>query len=541
MWVAEAADDRPFVEHQLVDWHIQLAFVLLAGKADGAHPAAFLKHLQSGQGCVADTDCIDGCISDLNGKTTTCCSLRVIRLHDVVYASLSAQSWWTQADRDAITDKVCAYMGSAALDTDLAFWSAAINQRVKIQRLVEEGDRRPAFIYAMLSTWSPSDVRPALLADPRVDADLIAKGANLATPIATMALIETVEKLFLHDKLTSLRHAQQMLSQRIDVFDKLATAKGLTIKQQSEILHHKGKALVRLNREPEALGIFEGIMGGPQPLPETEIQIMRLLKKGDPLSQQRAIDIAKRIYNAATSNEPVSHSVFFAAVESGTTDLIIAHETLVTTMLIDAAELGVSQALQTMSTISRFLSREAPAVLNKLIAAIPPHVIEDLPVPQDRFAWADILFEASRIDGAPAESQRAESLSLFETLPPDRFHSQRHAELLLLMQRPLEARALLTKRDDLQDGPFAQRLMALAEHQLGNPTVALEWIDQAFKNLSPKQEKYRYEFHEHRFDILAAIPSTFAVAELERAIELSAAGKEQERLKRRLVGFLETQ
>ncbi|MFJ4386187.1 hypothetical protein ACIP02_17845 [Pseudomonas sp. NPDC089408] len=171
----------------------------------------------------------------------------VIRLHDVVYASLSAQNWWTQADRDAITDKVCAYMGSAALDTDLAFWSAAINQRVKIQRLVEEGDRRPAFTYAMLSTWSPSDVRPELLADPRVDADLIAKGANLATPIATMALIETVEKLFLHDKLTSLRHAQQMLSQRIDVFDKLATAKGLTIKQQSEILHHKGKALVRLS------------------------------------------------------------------------------------------------------------------------------------------------------------------------------------------------------------------------------------------------------------------------------------------------------
>ncbi|MFJ4386188.1 hypothetical protein ACIP02_17850 [Pseudomonas sp. NPDC089408] len=282
-------------------------------------------------------------------------------------------------------------------------------------------------------------------------------------------------------------------------------------------------------------------MSGPQPLPETEIQIMRLLKKGDPLSQQRAIDIAKRIYNAATSNEPVSHSVFFAAVESGTTDLIIAHETLVTTMLIDAAELGVSQALQTMSTISRFLSREAPAVLNKLIAAIPPHVIDDLPVPQDRFAWADILFEASRIDGAPAESQRAESLSLFETLPPDRFHSQRHAELLLLMQRPLEARALLTKRDDLQDGPFAQRLMAIAEHQLGNPTVALEWIDQAFKNLSPKQERYRYEFHEHRFDILAAIPSTFAVAELEKAIELSAAGKEQDRLKRRLVAFLETQ
>lgn len=107
------------------------------------------------------------------------------------------------------------------------------------------------------------------------------------------------------------------------------------------------------------------------------------------------------------------------------------------------------------------------------------------------------------------------------------------------MQRPLEARALLTTREDLQDGPFAQRLMAIAEHQLGNPTVALEWIDRVFKNLSPKQSRYRYEFQEHRFDILAAIPGTSPVAELERAIELSAEGKEQEHLKGRLAAFLE--
>jgi hypothetical protein len=207
-------------------------------------------------------------------------------------------------------------------------------------------------------------------------------------------------------------------------------------------------------------------------------------------------------------------------------------------MLVEAAELGISQALQTMSSISRFLSKEAPDFLNRLISAIPAQVIEELPLPQDRFAWADILFEASRIADASAESQRAESLRLFETLPPESFHSQRHAELLLLMQRPEEAKALLSTREDLQNGPFAQRLKAIAEYQLGHPTVALEWIDNAFEHLSPKQSKYRYEFHEHRFDILAAIPGASPVAELERAIELSASGKEHERLKGRLAAFL---
>ncbi|WP_313629551.1 hypothetical protein [Pseudomonas sp.] len=462
----------------------------------------------------------------------------VVRLHDVVYASLSAQDWWSQSRRDAITDRFCDYIGSAALGTDLAFWSAAISLGVKIERLVGGGDRRPAFIYAMLSTWAPPEIRPELLSDPCEDAGLIRNGSRLASPIATMALIETVEKLYLHDKIASFAHAREMLSQRVEVFDKLAEAEGLTTKQQSEIQHHKGKALVRLNREAEALTIFKGVMAGPHPLPETEIQIMRILKKGDILDQQRATDIAKKIYATAASSTPVSHSVFFAAVEQGTAELIIGHETIITKMLVEAAELGVSQALQTMSTISRFLSKEAPDLLSRLIAAIPAQVIDDLPLPQDRFAWADILFETSRIPGAPAQSLQAESLSLFETLPPERFHSQRHAELLLLMQRPVEAKALLTTRDDLQDGPFAQRLMALAENQLGDPGTALEWIDRAFENLPERQSKYRYEFHEHRFDILAAMSAKSAVAELERAIELSPVGREQERLKGRLAEFL---
>ena len=469
----------------------------------------------------------------------------VLRLHDVVYASLSAQSWWTQSHRDAITDKFCDYIGAAALGTDLAFWSAALNLRVKIERLVEGGDRRPAFIYAMLSSWAPSEVRPELLADPRMDADLIGKGANLASPIATMTLIETVEKLYLHDKITSRSHAQQMLSQRIEVFDKLAEARELTTKQQSEIQHHKAKALVRLNREDEALVIFDGVMAGSHPLPETEIQIMRLLKRGGPLDQERAADIAKKILTAAATSEPISHSVFFAAVELGAwlrrSDLIMPHETLITTMLVEATELGVSQALQTMSSISRFLSKEAPDFLSRLIMAIPADVIDDLPRPQDRFAWADTLFEASRIASTSAEAQQAESLRLFETLPPQSFHSQRHAELLLLMQRPEEAKALLNTRDDLHTGPFAQRLMALAENQLGNPTAALEWIDRALEQLPAKQSKYRYEFHEHRFDILTAIPGASPVAELERAIELSGSGKEHERLKGRLAAFLKGQ
>lgn len=465
-----------------------------------------------------------------------------VRLHDVVYASLAGQDWWSQPHRDLITDKFSDYMSSAALGTDLSFWSAALSLRLKIEQLLEQGDRRPAFIYAMLCIWAAPKIRPELLPDPLIDAELINTSAKHASPIATMALIETVEKLFLHDKITSIEYAQKMLGQRFDVFDKLAAANGLTLKQQSEIQHHKAKALARLNREEEALVIFDAVMEGPHPLPETEIQIMRLFKRGGPLGHDRAADIAKKILIAAGTNDGVSHSVFFAAVELVTwlrrADLIMPHEALITDMLVEATALGISQALQTMSSISRFLSKESPEFLDRLVSAIPAHVIDDMPLPQDRFAWADILFEASRNAGAAASSLRAESLGLFETLPPQNFHRQRHAELLLLMEKPEEAKALLISREDLQTGPFAQRLMALAEYQLRNLTDALIWIDLAFDNLSPNQSKYRYEFHEHRFDILTMVPRGSPETELQKAIEMCSSAKEQERLKERLAAFL---
>lgn len=44
---------------------------------------------------------------------------------------------------------------------------------------------------------------------------------------------------------------------------------------------------------------------------------------------------------------------------------------------MDVAKLSMNRDL----AVSRFLSREAPDVLSKFIAAIPAHVIENLPVP----------------------------------------------------------------------------------------------------------------------------------------------------------------
>lgn len=467
----------------------------------------------------------------------------VVRLHDVVFNSLSVQPWWTDQERAAITEKVCDYLGHTASKTGLSFWSAAVNLHRRIQHLVNCGESHPAFIYAIALVWSPAEVQPALLGDPVKLAGLVRAGTAPTPIITTMALLETVEKLYLCDKITGTQYAQDQLTLRMPMFDELENAPGLMLKQRSEILHHKGKALNRLEQKSEALRIFRSVMAGEHPLAESEVQIMRLLRHRTAEEKVEASRIVERILCAAESAEPVSHSVLFAAVEHaawlGRGDLLLRYERTVEKWLVEAALREMPQAVQTLSSIARYLSREAPVFLSRLLGKIPRPLIDDIPQSDKRFDWGDTLLEASRTAGDSALRLQSEALVYFESLPPKPFHQQRHAELLLLMNRPVEAKQLLEVRGDLASAPFVQRLMALAEHQMGNPNEALFWMSKAFENLEPKHEKFRCVFHEHRFDFMSAIEGVDPEPELIAAIALSEAGQEQQRLNLKLARYHE--
>ncbi|WP_339439653.1 hypothetical protein [Pseudomonas sp. EA_15y_Pfl1_P104] len=85
----------------------------------------------------------------------------VVRLHDVVFNSLSVQPWWGDQQRAPITEKVCNYLGHTATKTGLSFWSAAANLHQRIQHLVTNGERHPALIYALALVWLRIPRHPA--------------------------------------------------------------------------------------------------------------------------------------------------------------------------------------------------------------------------------------------------------------------------------------------------------------------------------------------------------------------------------------------
>lgn len=82
----------------------------------------------------------------------------VVRLHDVVFSSLSSLDWWTPPARAYLDDKLEAYLDAASVADDLSLWAAAGSFRKRLESLVTAGDLRPAFLLALLMVWEPEEI-----------------------------------------------------------------------------------------------------------------------------------------------------------------------------------------------------------------------------------------------------------------------------------------------------------------------------------------------------------------------------------------------
>ena len=126
----------------------------------------------------------------------------VVRLHDVVFAALNPD-WCSEIRRRELDAALESYLISAAGETGLQLWTIGRILRRKLEQLVTQGCRQPAFRYALLLVWDPRELRPELVGDLVADADDLA--GRSPSPMAVITIIEAVEQLFLHDKPPQLR------------------------------------------------------------------------------------------------------------------------------------------------------------------------------------------------------------------------------------------------------------------------------------------------------------------------------------------------
>lgn len=200
---------------------------------------------------------------------------------------------------------------------------------------------------------------------------------------------------------------------------------------------------------------------------------------------------------------------------------------------METANVGVQQAFVAFSAIGRHLSKEQPELFMSIFRRLPEPTFNSLQTDGDRFAWAEIFCEASRLPDADVNRLRAQALRLYEAeVRPQPFHLQRRAELLIDMGRPDAAEALLRERKNLDSNEWIQRLMARVRLARGAPDEALGWIDKALAKLD--NEHFRSEFLELRFDIRSELGDLDAIDDLVKARAASLKEMEGGRLDARL-------
>ena len=464
----------------------------------------------------------------------------IARLHDVVFAALSAGSWCT-AERERELDALFeAYLIQVASEPGLRFWTIGRIMLPKLERLVASGSPPAIFRYALLAVWDTGELRPELIPDPLKEAEAL-RGAS-PPPFAVITVIEAIEQLFLHDKLSGDEFATGQLRVRLAAFDILADLSNLSEFEVAQIRHHKAKAMKRLGETRKAAELFEQVLKGPAPLSETRLQLIDIYRTNKDTAAI-AVALVDDILTQSAATGEVSYSVFLGAVErlpwgggAWRSDLFRKHSDAIANTIVDAAEMGVQQSYRTFGAIGRYLSTEEPVLFDLIFNRLTRPTPESLASDNDKASWGEIFFEASRLVGGESDALRHQALAFYSSeVAPQPFHLQRKAELLIEMGRAADAEAILRARKDLNSSEWIERLMARARLAQGDPADALGWIDAALGRLTA--EHFRSEFLELRYDIRHALADKDAAEDLYAALAVSQKANEAERLSRRLANL----
>lgn len=440
----------------------------------------------------------------------------VLRLHEVVFASLQAlKSQLLHAAAD-LTDQLAAYIEEAVTSGDsLPFQTVSRSLDARIREAIASGQRSSAFVYALLETSPPEALDPALLEDPFVMVDrVVTTTGRQARAIDTMAVIETIEAGYLYRKaLDGKEVAETGLRSEMPVFDRLEASFLLTPRQRAEIEHHRGKALLRLGDKRAAIACFQAVLAGPHPLDESRLQLVRLLAS-DPGKAAEVETMTRALLEGFGGRGSVTTSVFLATIESlpwrsdpWRDELIRAHGPTIEAALVRLTNLGIGQAYRALASVGRYWARRDPQAFLRVFDAVPPRNPDGAEEDGDLFAYGELLHEASHLKPDDRAELQARALATYEAIKSlDGYRTQRIAELLTEMDRPQEALDLLEPLPKISECPFGQHRLSRAYLAIGRLRDAKTAIDRALQLLT--KESFRPAFEIHASEVVAALAAT---------------------------------
>lgn len=412
-----------------------------------------------------------------------------LRFHEIVFTFLGAKSVDTTRSQ-SFTKMLVAYLQKTALSKQAPFLVCAHRHRQLISRLVEAGAKSPALLYAYFISNEPENVLSTFVSDLTEFARAVIEDfSDVPMRLRLVTVIEATEREFLRLLRIAEAKAKAFVSSTIDAFDWLLS-KATAADDLALIKHHKAKALNRSGSSREAETLFREIVNGPRPLPQSRLQLARILERR--AEGKAAAEQIRSILDQARA-EPNSVSTTIMLEVFGTLrhrhllpfrDEFAAKYSDIAADEIEATiSSGFEQPYFALAALAGYWSEHDPEMLTRLFKSLPPPPPALMRTDGGKACIAEIdVHVAALVEGPDsrlADSLRAEAIELMSRIArPNQFYDHLKVRALIGRKEYEEALRVLDS-DNATDNTWHHVWRACVEHALGHISEARLSIERA--------------------------------------------------------------
>ncbi|MDB5995302.1 MAG: hypothetical protein JWP42_2438 [Pseudomonas sp.] len=433
-----------------------------------------------------------------------------IRIHDIVFTALSSLDWLTEEKARQIDSKLEAFILQQIREDGHGLQLIASQLKGKIASNVENGDRRPAFLYALSMVWIGSAIQIHLLPNPLEEAQRLKALGAANNDVAILVVLETIEakERYLWQASGEVV-AVEWLGTVVQAYGDLEAMADLSARQAAVIKHHHAKTLRNLGKHAEAERLFEEVVASHS-LNDAKLQLVRSVGRR-PQDYETAKRYASEIINTKLDNGTVSPSLLMAlgdalngARQTWAGDLIEQHEELFLREALYSAAIGIPQGYHSVASFVRALVWHAPERVESVLARLPeptPLMLDD---DQSRGGYAEIMLLAAGVDDEAVYLNRA--LDAFETLKaPNIYQKRKWGEALYKLGRYAEAETILDTIEDKSGRIWLAHNLSQVKLELGKLEEALDLVNESVAGATGMNEKYRSSFLLQRVKVKIAL------------------------------------
>lgn len=422
-----------------------------------------------------------------------------IRVHDIVFTALMALDWLTEDNARRIDKHLEAFIIQQIREDGHGLQLIAAQLREKIASNVANGDRRPAFLYALAMIWMGSAIPIDLLPNPLDEARRLKTLSASENEVAILVVLESIEAAGRCLRQASGDDATMAWLKSIyGAYDNLASMRDLSARQTAEIKHYRAKTLRILGEHAEAERLFEDVVAS-YPLTDAKLQLLRSVGR-KPRGYEAAARFASEIIETKLNGGSVSPSLLMAlgdalngarATWGGA--LIEQHEELFLSEALYCAAIGIPQGYHSVASFVRALVWHAPERVEEVLARLPeptPLMLDD---DQSRGGYGEIMLIAADVGDRSLYLNRA--LDAYEALKdPNHYQRRKLGETLYKLGRYPEAEGVLEAIDDRSGRIWLAHNLSQVKLELGKVDEALALAAEAVAGAKGVNLKYRSSF-----------------------------------------------